>query len=410
MTVNSQPNASDRTLSLLNSRWFSLSLCIGWLVTIIYLSLTPSPPTISNSVLGWDKLHHASAYALLTFLLLRAFPGPKPGILPVFIGVVCFGAGMEVAQGVLTANRSADIMDSLANLVGALIVSLGYFWARQCKASGRSGSALLYLAIILPICGVSVDSRAAELAFQPVDEVTSASLRLVDEAKELVRSPLSMENKGLLATMFVAGAVAVTTQYDEDIRDKVATRKGRNLDRATDAGSLLGDPFIHLGFAAAVYGGGLLGDSPKYKELGEMFGEAAILADASTLLLKQAIGRGRPGVSRDSGSYRLFQFGTDYDSLPSMHTASSFAMASVMASASKSPLTALASYAAATFVGFSRIYQDKHWASDVLLGAAIGELCGRVVTHYHATAQARRIAVAPMISDSSAMVALVGRF
>jgi membrane-associated phospholipid phosphatase/VanZ family protein len=410
MTACNQTERSNKALSFLDSKWFSLAFCIGWLLTIIYLSLTPAPPKIANDILGWDKLQHASAYALLTFLLLRAYPGSKPAILLVFLGVVCFGAAMEVAQGALTANRSADSMDSLANLVGALIVSLGYFWVRQHKASGRSGNVLVYLAIILPICGVSVDSSGAELSFQPVDELTSASIRLADEAKDFVSSPFAMENKGLLATMFVAGAVAVTTQYDEDIRDKVATRKGRNLDRATDAGSLLGDPFIHLGFAAAVYGAGILGDSPKYKELGEMFGEAAILADASTLLLKQAIGRGRPGVSRDSGSYRLFQFGTDYDSLPSMHTASSFAMASVMASASKSPLTALASYAAATFVGFSRIYQDKHWASDVLLGAAIGELCGRVVTHYHATAQARRIAVAPMISDSSAMVALVGRF
>jgi membrane-associated phospholipid phosphatase len=60
---------------------------------------------------------------------------------------------------------------------------------------------------------------------------------------------------------------------------------------------------------------------------------------------------------------------------------------------------------AATFVGFSRMYEDKHWASDVLLGAAIGELCGRVVTRYH-TAGKRRFALAPTISGNSASLAL----
>lgn len=58
-------------------------------------------------------------------------------------------------------------------------------------------------------------------------------------------------------------------------------------------------------------------------------------------------------------------------------------MASVMAATSESMATKALYYAAATFVGFSRIYQDKHWASDVVLSAAIGELCGRIVMATH---------------------------
>jgi membrane-associated phospholipid phosphatase len=39
-------------------------------------------------------------------------------------------------------------------------------------------------------------------------------------------------------------------------------------------------------------------------------------------------------------------------------------------------------YAAATGVGLARMYNDKHWASDVALGAAIGTLSGRIVLRY----------------------------
>ena len=46
-------------------------------------------------------------------------------------------------------------------------------------------------------------------------------------------------------------------------------------------------------------------------------------------------------------------------------------------------------YGGATLVGLSRMYHNKHWASDVVLGAAIGTFSGRKVvqySHVHKTA------------------------
>jgi membrane-associated phospholipid phosphatase len=92
--------------------------------------------------------------------------------------------------------------------------------------------------------------------------------------------------------------------------------------------------------------------------------------------------------------------------MPSMHTSSSFALASVLAATSDSILMKAAYYGAATFVGFSRAYQNKHWASDVVLGAALGELCGRVVTSFHAGTS--RVALIPKAYESGAGLALAG--
>jgi membrane-associated phospholipid phosphatase len=42
-------------------------------------------------------------------------------------------------------------------------------------------------------------------------------------------------------------------------------------------------------------------------------------------------------------------------------------------------------YGGATMVGLSRMYHNKHWASDVVLGAAIGTFSGwKIVQYAHA--------------------------
>jgi membrane-associated phospholipid phosphatase len=40
-------------------------------------------------------------------------------------------------------------------------------------------------------------------------------------------------------------------------------------------------------------------------------------------------------------------------------------------------------YGGATMVGLSRMYNNKHWASDVVVGAAIGTFSGLAVVRYH---------------------------
>lgn len=251
--------------------------------------------------------------------------------------------------------------------------------------------------------------RAEEGLFKGWSEVGDGAQRLWDESKTFVTTPIGLDNYGLLATLATAAAVGATYSIDNDIRSKIAEHKGDRLDKAAEAGSVIGDPFLHLGIAGAVYGGGIIAGSAKYKELGEMLGESVILADISTFFLKEAIGRERPFHGNDKGSFSPFQFKSDFDSLPSMHTASSFAMASVLAATSEQFLVKLGYYATAAFVGYSRLYQDKHWASDIVLGAAIGELSGRVVTSYHA-GKGRRITIAPTASSTGGGLLLVGRW
>lgn len=267
---------------------------------------------------------------------------------------------------------------------------------------------LIYVLAVFLLFFSSTVSAAEDNLFNSTTAIGNELGRLGEEAVQVATAPVDRE--AVFATLATAGAVGLTYYFDEDIRSKVMGIRGNNLNRATDAGSAVGNPYLHLGLAAAIYGGGVLAGSEKYRSLGEMLGESLILADAATFLLKEGFGRGRPHKTADKADFKPFSFSSDYDSLPSMHTASSFAMASVVARTSESLSVKMLAYSAAGFVGFSRIYQDKHWASDVLLGAAIGELCGRIVTNYHAGKGASRLTIAPAASTDGASLAIIGKF
>ncbi len=104
-------------------------LYILWFIAILWFSLDPSPPQISDmGLLAWDKFQHATAYAMMTILgglgLCRWIRPPRrcwlvSGGIALFIGV-----GVEIAQGLMRLGRFADWRDIVANSVGVVIAFL----------------------------------------------------------------------------------------------------------------------------------------------------------------------------------------------------------------------------------------------------------------------------------------------
>jgi membrane-associated phospholipid phosphatase len=151
---------------------------------------------------------------------------------------------------------------------------------------------------------------------------------------------------------------------------------------------------------AYIIGGGLyavgrLAHKPNLADLGWHGTESVILATAITGVLKTTMGRARPFVSNDTNPAD-FRFGggfgnADRQSFPSGHTTTAFAVASSVTSETRRlypnavKFVAPVMYGGATLVGLSRMYHNKHWASDVVLGAGIGTFSGiKVVRYSHA--------------------------
>jgi VanZ family protein len=111
------------------------------LLATLWLSL--GAPSHVDRFLGSDKIGHAIAYAVDTFLLLLALvwrPGRPQALvawmLPILLGLVALGGIVEVLQGAL--GRDADPRDWFADVVGAAISTVAFVALRAAYgASSR---------------------------------------------------------------------------------------------------------------------------------------------------------------------------------------------------------------------------------------------------------------------------------
>jgi membrane-associated phospholipid phosphatase len=130
-------------------------------------------------------------------------------------------------------------------------------------------------------------------------------------------------------------------------------------------------------------------------------------------VLKGLTGRQRPffadGVDHWSGPAGFFKrFDTAnegrYTSFPSGHTATAFTLATVVALQYRHRIwVPVLAYTVAAGVGLSRMAMDRHWASDVLVGAVVGHLVARLVVRNHF----RRPRVVPVLACSGGAITLI---
>ena len=121
--------------------------------------------------------------------------------------------------------------------------------------------------------------------------------------------------------------------------------------------------------------------------------EALLLGEFTGGVIKGLIGRQRPYVtpqnSHNFGFLRGFRGGDQYRSFPSGHSLAAFAAAAAVSSETSGwwPNTRWiigpALFTGATLTGVSRMYDNKHWASDVIVGAGLGTFAGLKVVRYN---------------------------
>lgn len=214
-------------------------------------------------------------------------------------------------------------------------------------------------------------------------------------------SPLFTGRDAVILAGFTLGtaAVAPLDVHLAQLLQKPGAQENRALGRFADTFEFLGVPGT-LVIGAGLYAFGRARDQRRVQDLGLHGTEAVVISTAVSYGIKLLAGRARPHLGTDKP--RDFQLGRgfsgdDYQAFPSGHTTAAFAFASTLSRETQMwwPesrwYVGILAYSGATLVGMSRMYNNMHWASDVLGGAAIGTLLGLKVVRYHHSHPGNRI-------------------
>src|SRR6478609_2252561 len=208
--------------------------------------------------------------------------------------------------------------------------------------------------MLLPIWSSLFAQTAVKVNFQdsiPTDSSTVKQLKF--NVKQLI----------LPATLIGFGVIGINSDQLKDLNSEISEEVVEHIDKQITI-----DDFTQYVPAAAVYGLGAFGVKGKnnFKDKSIILATSFLLMTATVTGLKSITKVERPDMSSNN-------------SFPSGHTATAFMGAEFLYQEYKdvSIWYGVSGYAVATFTGAFRMYNNRHWLTDVVAGAGIGILSAK---------------------------------
>lgn len=179
---------------------------------------------------------------------------------------------------------------------------------------------------------------------------------------------------------FVAGAgIAAVFLVDEPVQEFMHDHQSGFQDDVADVAKQFHRPNVFLVAGAGSMALGLVAREPKLAEAGVQIVTAYGLSSGMMIATKWAFGRTRPSETPDDVTDFDWFGGGSSSSFPSGAAAVSFSLATTIADAvDRTPVT-IAVYTLAALNSWARVYADRHWLSDVALGALYGVTAAKIV-------------------------------
>jgi len=172
------------------------------------------------------------------------------------------------------------------------------------------------------------------------------------------------QNSNLLILGTAGMGALLAYQFDEQIRDYTQQHRilHHRVSRFGDLYGVMGSAIL-LPVSIIITSKAVDDSNREMKQKLEFAASALVANGVTTVILKKLIGRERPNGLNDR-------------SMPSGHTSQSFAVAAVV-NEIYGQNAGIVAYLIASLVGISRINDNDHYLSDVIVGAGIGTAIGR---------------------------------
>lgn len=192
---------------------------------------------------------------------------------------------------------------------------------------------------------------------------------------------IDFSERDLLLTVGMIGTTAFSMTFDNGIKRNFGDMENATATGVFEQVNRFGSSRNASVIAGGVYLSGLIFSDNELRITGRLLYEGLFLTGLLTQTLKMTFGRSRPFLDKGSSQFRFFQSEDKHFSFPSGHTTTAFTVATILSQRIDTWWSYTAFYSLAGMAGLARIYFDRHWASDVVLGAIIGTVGGTLVVN-----------------------------
>ncbi len=247
----------------------------------------------------------------------------------------------------------------------------------------------------------------------PYPELNKTYLKsYLHDTKSFVISPAKWGKRQWIEFGVVAGTGVLAYTQDEKIQEYFIVH------RSIAAGNLskfIFEPFGNGKITSALIGGLYLGGTlAKDKRLAGTSLTAAkafVVSSVCSQIVKQLTHRHRPFQDEipDHANWDGPFSDMSYTSFPSGHSTAAFSVASVFAMEYRNTVwVPLLAYTLAAGTAVSRLYDNKHWTSDIVIGSALGFVTGRFMWKQSRKANSK-VVIIPSASTQSASMTFIIR-
>ena len=227
-------------------------------------------------------------------------------------------------------------------------------------------------------------------------------------------SPLIWDRSDWITAGWVAGGTGMFIALDEEINSAFKNNRSIYTEKLMDIFEPFGNGAFTVPALATVYFLSHFHENEKAKRTALIATESLFITSLYTTVLKFAFGRARPhnaSTSHDDSHTHFDGFSKNHNSFPSGHTATAFAIATVVANEyEETPYIKPLSYGIATLTGLSRINYEAHWASDVFLGAALGYFTAKTLLRLHNNKKGQHFTIYPRADSRGGGIVLSKKF
>ena len=126
------------------------------------------------------------------------------------------------------------------------------------------------------------------------------------------------------------------------------------------------------GFSIATYLTGLLIQDDDIRITGRLLFESLSFSGLAVISMRYIAARSRPPSGDGAWKFNGFTWDNEIQSFPSGHTTVAFAFSTVLAERIDNIWARVGFYGMASLTAYARVLNNKHWVSDVIIGAGLG--------------------------------------